>query len=283
MSDGALGTSTSVLAAPSSPDCVSLMTLYFLDEVDEHGTFVEIGDIGDGIVPRDEYIDEMLAISMSQIDGIVQPKLASPFDLFWVFTIEVFEEIQIALASEFSDDVILVDDLFDSPIGSVEGALDFVDPPHSFDVLSRFVSHFDDVQDSSFMDLSIYEYLPVSCDITLSAPSSPTSQIFDIDDEIVQHNSDDDSFSASDANPIDQRVLPTTRDAEIVDFGTTNQPRELRIGLDLSTDERDGLVRLLRLYLDVFTWSYKDIPSLDPSIVQHRLPLLPILDRLSRS
>ncbi|RVW87640.1 hypothetical protein CK203_041205 [Vitis vinifera] len=114
---------------------VSLMTLYFSDEVDEHGTFVEIGDIGDGVVPRDEYIDEMLAISMSQIDGIVQPKLASPFDLFGVFTIEVFEEIQIAPASEFSDDVILVDDLFDSPIGPVEGAFDFVDPPLSFDVI----------------------------------------------------------------------------------------------------------------------------------------------------
>ena len=182
---------------------MSLMTLYFLDEVDEHGTFVEIGDIGDGIVPRDEYIDEMLAISMSQIDGIVQPKLASPFDLFGVFTIEVFEEIQIAPASEFSDDVILVDDLFDSPIGSVEGAFDFVDPPHSFDVLSRFVSHFDDVQDSSFMDLSIYEYLPVSCDITLSAPSSPTPQIFDIDNEMTQHDSDKDSSFASNLIPVD--------------------------------------------------------------------------------
>ena len=76
-------------------------------------------------------------------------------------------------------------------------------------------------------------------------------------------------------NPIDQRVSPATRDAEIVDFGTTNQPRELRIGLDLSTDERDGLPRLLRLYLDVFAWSYEDMPSLDPSIVKHYLPLLP--------
>ena len=52
-----------------------------------------------------------------------------------MFTIEVFEEIQIAPASEFSDDVILVDDLFDSPIGPVEEAFDFVDPPLSFDVI----------------------------------------------------------------------------------------------------------------------------------------------------
>ncbi|KAJ9678147.1 hypothetical protein PVL29_022899 [Vitis rotundifolia] len=125
------------------------------------------------------------------------------------------------------------------------------------------------------MDLSIFEYLPVSCDVTLSAPSSPTSQIFDIDDEIAQHDSDEDSSSASDLDPIDQRVSPAIRDTEIVDFGTEDQPRELRIGSDLSTDERDGLVQLLRSYLDVFAWSYEDMPGLDPSIVQHRLPFLP--------
>ena len=39
--------------------------------------------------------------------------------------------------------------------------------------------------------------------ILLDMHSSPTSQIFDIDDEIVQHDSNDDSSSASDSNPID--------------------------------------------------------------------------------
>ena len=70
-----------------------LMTLYFSDEVDERGTFVEIGDIVDGVVPHDKYIDEMLAMSMSQIDGVVQPELASPFDLFKVSAIEIAKEI----------------------------------------------------------------------------------------------------------------------------------------------------------------------------------------------
>ena len=78
-----------------------------------------------------------------------------------------------------------------------------MDPPLSFDVLSGFVSRHDDVSDSSFMDLSIFEYLSVSCDITLSTPSSPTSQIFDIDDEIAQLDSDEDSSSTVDSGPID--------------------------------------------------------------------------------
>ena len=124
---------------------------------------------------------------------------------------------------------------------------------------------------------------PVSHVIDLSAPSSPTSQIFDIDDEVAQHDSDDDSFSISDSYPVDERVSPTIEDTEVVDFGTADQPRELRIGLDLSIDERDSLVQLLKSYLDVLAWSYEDMSGLDPSVVQHRLQLLPHVRRLSKS
>nr|CAN83915.1 hypothetical protein VITISV_022301 [Vitis vinifera] len=244
--DGAPGPSTSVLIAPSSPDRTSLMTLCFPDEIDEHGTLAEVGDVVDGAAPHDEYIDEMLALSLSQIEETIQPGLTSPFDLFGVFVIELAEESLTVPALESVEDLIVFDDLIDSHVGIVEGASDFVDPPLSFDVLSGFVSRSDIVSD-----------------------------IFDIDDEIAQHDSDDDSSSVSDWGPVDQRVSPAVGDTEIVDFGTANQPRELRIGSDLSTDERDSLIQLLRAYLDVFAWSYEDMPGLDPSIVQHRLPLLP--------
>ncbi|WJZ94855.1 hypothetical protein VitviT2T_013680 [Vitis vinifera] len=275
LSDGAPGPSASVLIAPPSPDRTSLMTLCFPDEINDHGTFAEIGDVVDGAVPRDEYVDEMLAMSLSQTEEMAPPELASPFDLFGVSVLEIDEEIQVAPTPEVVEDVIVAVDLFDGPVGLVEGASDLVDPPLTFDVLSGFVSRHDYVSDFSSMDLSTFEYLPVSHVIDLSAPSSPTSQIFDIDDEIAQHDSDNDSSSASDSDPVDQRVSPTVGDTEIVDFGTADQPRELRIGSDLSTDERDSLIQLLRSYLDVFAWSYEDMPGLDPSIVQHRLPLLP--------
>ena len=203
LSDGAPGNSTSALVASSSPDRMSLMTLYFPNEIDKHGIFSKIGDMVDGTVPHDEYIDEMLAMSMSQIEEIVQPELTSPFDLFGVSTIEIVEEIQTTLALEFADDVTAVANFLDGLVSLVEGAPDFVDPPLSFDVLSRFVSRSDNVHGSSFMDLSIFKYLHVSYDIALSTPSSPTSQIFDIDDEIAHHDSDDDSSIVSDTDPID--------------------------------------------------------------------------------
>ncbi|RVW73349.1 hypothetical protein CK203_057738 [Vitis vinifera] len=124
LSDGALGTSTSALATPSPPDRMSLVTLYFLDEVNKHGIFVKIGDMVDEVVPHNEYTDKILMMN----------------------------------------------------------------------------------------------------------------------DEIAQHDSNDDSSTASDPGPIDQSVPLTIGDTEVVNFDTANQPRELRIGLDLSTDERDSLV-----------------------------------------
>ena len=65
LSDGAPGPLTFALIASSSPNCMSLMTLCFPDEIDERGTFANIGDIVDEAVPRDEYVDEMLPMSLS--------------------------------------------------------------------------------------------------------------------------------------------------------------------------------------------------------------------------
>ncbi|RVW82137.1 hypothetical protein CK203_052459 [Vitis vinifera] len=174
LSDGALGTSTPALIAHSSPDHLSLMTLCFPDEIDEHGTFAEVGDIVDGAVPCNE-----------------------------VSFIEIVEEIQTAPALEIQTAPALE---IDEGVITVDGS----------------VSYSEDVHDHSFMDLSIFEY-------------------FDIDDEIAQHDSDDDSFSVSDSDPVDQKVSPAMGDTETVDFGT----------------------------------SYEDMLGLDPSIVQHRLSLLP--------
>ena len=126
LSDGAPGPSASVLIAPPSPDRTSLMTLCFPDEIDDHGTFAEIGDVADGAVPRDEYVDEMLAMSLSQTEEMAPPELASPFDLFGVSVLEIAEEIQVAPTPEAVEDVIVAVDLFDGPVGLVEVASDLV-------------------------------------------------------------------------------------------------------------------------------------------------------------
>ena len=110
--------------------------------------------------------------------------------------------------------------------------------------------------------------------IYLHPTHSLTPQILDIDGEIAQLDSNRDS-SNHDSNPIDERVSHTIRDVETIDFGTDDQPRELKICSPLFTDERDRIIHLLKSYLDVFAWSYEDMSGLDPSIFQRHLPILP--------
>jgi len=62
---------------------------------------------------------------------------------------------------------------------------------------------------------------------------------------------------------------------EIVNLGVGEEKKEVKVGTSMTMPIQDALVALLRDYQDIFTWSYQDMPSLSPDIVQHRLPLNP--------
>ncbi|RVW90158.1 hypothetical protein CK203_041953 [Vitis vinifera] len=162
---------------------------------------IELADMIDGVVPHDEYRDEMDMLGISQ------------------FLDAIAEEDQTVPAPELFAFVIPIVDMYEGIVSPIEGASDYEDPPLSFDILSGFVTRSD--------------------------------YIFYINDEITQPNSDRDSFDHN-SNPINERVSLATGDVEIVDFCIDDQPRELKIGLPLSTDERDRLIHLLKSYLDVF-------------------------------
>ena len=62
---------------------------------------------------------------------------------------------------------------------------------------------------------------------------------------------------------------------ELVNLGSEDDVKEVKIGSRLCPDAKKGLIDLLREYSDVFAWSYQDMPGLDSEIVEHRLPLKP--------
>ncbi|KAF5932136.1 hypothetical protein HYC85_028307 [Camellia sinensis] len=64
---------------------------------------------------------------------------------------------------------------------------------------------------------------------------------------------------------------------EIIAFnvGTEKDPRLVQIRSTLCLKKRERLVTLLKDFKDIFTWSYEDMPGIDPEIVQHRIPLDP--------
>ena len=73
--------------------------------------------------------------------------------------------------------------------------------------------------------------------------------------------------SECDYDTKDRKVTPITSSTELIDFGTPYQPSEIRIGSSLSLDQRSKLIDLLKSYLDVYAWSYEDMPNLNSSTV----------------
>ena len=73
----------------------------------------------------------------------------------------------------------------------------------------------------------------------------------------------------------DQEMGPLQEETEIVDLGTGNRKKEVKIGMGMTAPIREELTALLKDYQDIFAWSYQDMPSLSSDIVQHILPLNP--------
>jgi hypothetical protein len=60
---------------------------------------------------------------------------------------------------------------------------------------------------------------------------------------------------------------------EEVDIGPRDKPWPTFISKKLNPELREAMIILLRKYMDCFAWEYTEMPGLDRSIVEHRLPL----------
>ncbi|XP_073268737.1 uncharacterized protein [Populus alba] len=89
------------------------------------------------------------------------------------------------------------------------------------------------------------------------------------------------------AEQSDRTWKPAKEELELINVGTVHDKRELKIGKLISADVRSELIALLQEYIDVFAWSYADMPGLDTDIVVHKLPLIegckPVKQKLRRT
>ena len=60
---------------------------------------------------------------------------------------------------------------------------------------------------------------------------------------------------------------------EEVDIGDGDRSKPTFISAKLDPDYKQELVKLLKEYKDCFAWEYYEMPGLDRSIVEHRLPI----------
>jgi hypothetical protein len=62
---------------------------------------------------------------------------------------------------------------------------------------------------------------------------------------------------------------------EEIDIGGGDKPTPTFISANLDSSFREELIKLLKEYKDCFAWDYLEMPGLDRSNVEHRLPIKP--------
>ena len=102
---------------------------------------------------------------------------------------------------------------------------------------------------------------------------------YDFDVPIHQAEEEDDEdleLSEEMAREIERKansIQPYQEPIETINLGTEGDPKEIKLGAMLEQSVKDRLIKLLQEYIDIFAWSYRDMPGLDTDIVVHRLPL----------
>ncbi|RDX86765.1 hypothetical protein CR513_31854, partial [Mucuna pruriens] len=73
----------------------------------------------------------------------------------------------------------------------------------------------------------------------------------------------------------DKIIQPYQEGIQVIDIGNGGSIREVKIVTTMYEDTKKELIHLLAEYMDIFAWTYQDMPQLDSKIVEHKLPLKP--------
>ena len=70
----------------------------------------------------------------------------------------------------------------------------------------------------------------------------------------------------------ERAIQPHEESVEIVNLGIEEDIKEVKIGENMDLSVKQRLIQMLHDYVEIFAWSYEDMPGLDTDIVVHRLP-----------
>jgi hypothetical protein len=62
---------------------------------------------------------------------------------------------------------------------------------------------------------------------------------------------------------------------ETVNLGTIDNPQNINLGKGCSKQEIFTLIKLFKEFKDVFPWTYNDLKTFDPNIIQHIISMKP--------
>ena len=69
----------------------------------------------------------------------------------------------------------------------------------------------------------------------------------------------------------ERTIQPHEEPVDAVNLGTKEDKKEVKVGANMEPSVKKRLTQLLHDYVEVFAWSYEDMPGLDTDIVVHHL------------
>ncbi|XP_070014329.1 uncharacterized protein [Nicotiana sylvestris] len=73
----------------------------------------------------------------------------------------------------------------------------------------------------------------------------------------------------------EEKPNPNLNDTEAINLSDPDNVREIKISIYLEPQIREGIIKALFEYKDIFAWSYDDMPGLSTDWVVHKLPIDP--------
>ena len=70
----------------------------------------------------------------------------------------------------------------------------------------------------------------------------------------------------------ERAILPHEELLDTINLGTEEYKKEIKVGANIELSVKERLIQLLHDYVEIFAWSYEDMPGLGTDIVVHRLP-----------
>ena len=119
------------------------------------------------------------------------------------------------------------------------------------------------------MDITVLDF--GDCDLDISCEHENL-------ESKIQNESDNEEEYESMSKILEQyeeKPKPNLEETEIINIGTKEEVREVKISVHLSERQKKEMVEFLTNFQDVFAWSYEDMPGISTDIVVHRLPTDP--------
>ena len=70
----------------------------------------------------------------------------------------------------------------------------------------------------------------------------------------------------------ERAIQPHEEPVDTINLGTEEDRKEVKVGSNLEPSVKQRLIQILHDYVEVFSWSYEDMPGLDTDILVHHLP-----------